>query len=190
MGRRTYRYTKTGDDAWGLFCARWRAALRQINRTAALLCGGALMLAGMLVRGICGSPWGTQTALLLGQYLPSVPGMTLLWSIWYGILGVVFGAMMFSGERCGVICLRSVEKYRGAMYFLCMILLGFLWYPLFFVASRLALAAVLCVGVTVLAVLCGVSYWKIAGWAGVILWLHALFLACMSVYSIAILFVV
>jgi tryptophan-rich sensory protein len=73
------------------------------------------------------------------------------------------------------------------MYFITMILLGFLWYPLFFVTARLALAALLSLAVTVLALLCALSYWRISRVAGALMLLHVLYLLILSVWGIALL---
>jgi tryptophan-rich sensory protein len=57
-----------------------------------------------------------------------------------------------------------------------MILLGFLWYPLFFVAARFALSALLCLAVIGLCVLCGLCFWSVSRIFGSLLLLHALYL--------------
>ncbi len=167
-------------DTWRKEC---RSLLGGTNRAAALICGGVLLLAGKIVRWICGSPWGSLAALRLGDVLPSFFWMSLVWSAWYFVLGAVFGVIMFDGRGAGVISLRSVEKYRGGMYFVAMILLGFLWYPLFFVSAHFSLAALLCVLVTVLALLTTISYLKISRIAGGVLLLHTIFLAVLSLRS-------
>lgn len=162
----------------------WVSWYRRIPKAAMLSCGIVLLLGGKMVRSVCGSPWGTRAVLLLGDCLPSVFWMTLLWGTWYFLLGAAFGLVMFSEACCGVISFSTVSKYRGGMFFVSMILLGFLWYPLFFVAARFALCALLCLVLTCLAVLTGWQYWHVSKLAGVLLFVHALFLVWCSAYSI------
>ncbi|MBQ7337315.1 MAG: tryptophan-rich sensory protein [Clostridia bacterium] len=169
-------------------CINCRSSLRRINKAAVFVSGGVLVLAGIMVRLVCGSPWGSRAALHLRELLPSGFWMTFLWRMWYFILGGTFGAIMFSGDSCGVIRLRTVEKYRGGMYFLCMILLGFLWYPIFFIAAKFTLSTLVCIGVTILAFMTGISYFRISRVAGSILFAHAIFLLCLTVFQISILF--
>ncbi|MBQ8718421.1 MAG: tryptophan-rich sensory protein [Clostridia bacterium] len=166
-----------------------RICRRRIDLTAALICGLVVLLAGGMVRGICGGPWGTRGALQLGERLPSVALMTLFWSAWYFILGALFGAVMFDERFCGVVDLRTVAKYRGAAALLCMIVLSFLWYPLFFLAARFALSALLSALLTFLAVVAAVNYVKVSRVAGVILLLYAAILLIATICGIRLLFV-
>ena len=159
----------------------------QINITAVLVSGIVLLLAGMLVRAVCGSPYHSAVLLYVQGVIPPPWLMTLFWMIWYFLLGGIFGAIMFSGPFCGVICFQSVEKYRGGMFFIAMIFLGFLWYPLFFVAARLFLCAVLLLLILGLCVLTGISFFKVSKWAGSFLFVHALFLIWMLILSIKVL---
>lgn len=165
-----------------------RARYGRINRTAALVVGCVFLLAGKIVRWICGSPWGSLAALRLGDTLPSFFWMSFLWSIWYFVLGATFGAVMFDESCAGVIRLRTVEKYRGGMYFVAMILLGFLWYPLFFVLAHFYLATLICLVVTLLAILTAICYLRFSRLAGGVLLLHAIFLVALSLWSLWIVF--
>ena len=183
--QRTGRHRSGHVEAYRMQLRDW---YRSCPRMAMLVCGCVLLAASILVRTLCGSPWESVAALALRDRLPSFWGMTLIWSAWYFVLGALFGAIMFSGEPAGVICVRTVEKYRGGMYFITMILLGFLWYPLFFVTARLALAALLSLAVTVLALLCALSYWRISRVAGAIMLAHALYLFVFSFWGISLLF--
>ena len=167
---------------------RWRIYCRRTNVTAALICGAVLWLACSMVRGICGGPWGTRGALQLGELLPSVVGMTLFWSAWHFVLGTTFGAVMFNERFCGVIDLQTVAKYRGASCFLCMILLGFLWYPLFFLAARFALCALLCAVLTYLAIAAALNYAKVLLGAGIVLGLYAVVLLIATICGVFLLF--
>lgn len=171
------------------FTATWKLWYAHLNRTAMLICGGVLLSASLLIRLLCGSPIASRAALSLHELLPSFFLMTWSWRLWYFLLGCVFGAVMFSDRDVGVICLRSVEKYRGGMYFVAMIFLGFMWYPLFFVTGRFTLATLLSFIVTGLAILCACSYGKISRVAGGILFAHAGYLLILSVRSLRVLFV-
>lgn len=174
-----------------MFCRRRGGRLRwrrdTFNLQASLICGGVLLLGGGMVKFICGGPWGTRGALQLGEALPSVAWMTVFWSVWYFCLGCVFGAVMFN-ERCGVVSVRTVAKYRGTAYFACMIVLSFLWYPLFFLAARFALCALLSAVLTFLAIAAGLDYAKVYRLAGVVVLIYAAVLLVATICSIRLLF--
>ena len=141
-----------------------------------------------MVKIICGGPWGTRGALQLGEALPSVVLMTVFWTAWYFCLGYVFGGVMFSERFCGVVNMRAVAKYRGAAYFVSMIILSYLWYPLFFLAARFALCALLSGILTFLAIAAGLDYAKVHRAAGIVLWMYAAVLFTATICSIRLLF--
>ena len=165
-----------------------RACCRRIDLRAALICGFVLLLASGMVRSICGGPWGTRGALQLGERLPSVAGMTLFWSVWYFVLGMLFGAVMFDERFCGVVDFRAVAKYRGAAYFVCMVVLSFLWYPLFFLAARFALCALLSAVLTILAIAAAINYAKVCRTAGIVLLIYAAVLLMATICGVWLLF--
>ena len=167
---------------------RWRTCCRRTNVTAALVCGVVLLLSCSMVRGICGGPWGTRGALQLGERLPSVVWMTLFWSMWHFLLGTIFGVVIFSERFCGVVDFRAIAKYRGTAYFVCMVLLGFLWYPLFFLAARFALCALLSAVLTYLAIAAGFNYAKVVPAAGIVLGLYAIVLLIATICGVRLLF--
>ena len=172
-------------------CARmeeWKVGFsgwcRRIPWPAALVCGTVLVIAGGMVTTICGAPLHSQGALLLGDRMPSVAWMTLLWSVWYFLLGASFGCVIKLGGVGGVISLsmRTLYGYRGSLYFLPMILLGYLWYPLFFWAARFTLCVFLSALLVLLALAAGLNYWRVMRVAGAIVLLHAIFLLCCTLY--------
>ena len=108
--------------------------------------------------------------------MPSAFLTSLCFDAWYAVLGGCFGAVMFSGNVRKVICLGGVYKYRGAMCFIGMVLLGFLWYPLFFVTAHYLLAALLCLSVIALCIMSGLCFFRVSRFFGGVLLLYATYL--------------
>ncbi len=148
----------------------WRAGC---NLGAMLIGGGATMLAGVIVRAVCGSPYRHGVMVQFDAYIPPVWLMTLLWMLWYFILGATL-AYVLSSSRCDRA--SRAEVYRGGMLFLSMLFLGFVWYPLFFVAARFFLAWLIVFAVLALCVLSAWGYWRVSRLVSVILLSHAVFL--------------
>lgn len=154
--------------------------------TPLALCGaGALMLCGGAVRFVSGSPYRFGIMAHFGHMIPPVWLMALLWTVWYGVLGATLCVALLGGGRDA--CSRA-EKYRGGMLFIGMVFLGFLWYPLFFSAGHVALAAVLLLVVLVLCILTGLCWLRAARAAGVVMLLHAAFLAWLLILNVALVF--
>jgi tryptophan-rich sensory protein len=169
---------------------RWARGVRcaMAGRPVAvpLIGGGVLLLAATLVRGVCGSPYENGILLHCKDLLPPVWLMTLLWMVWYVLLGGAF-ALVMSDRRCDPYTVS--QRLGGGMTYLGMLMLGFLWYPTFFCAGRVFAAALVVLGVLALCVFTALLYWRAYRPAALLLFAHALFLLWMLVLSVAVVFV-
>ena len=148
----------------------------------ALIFGAGLVLCAMAVRFWWGSPNTGITQLGIREVLPPVWLISLLWTLWYFVLGATLGCMICSyGNRC-------IGAWRGAFFFLLMICVGFLWYPLFFVRLNLMLSLLVIVVTAVLAGVCALQWQGISPVAGAVLWLHVLWLLYMLILQTICLF--
>ena len=57
------------------------------------------MLAGVLVRGASGSPYQQGMMIQFGHVIPPVWLMTVLWVLWYFVLGSLFAMVTFGGRK-------------------------------------------------------------------------------------------
>ena len=147
---------------------------------------GVLVLLASLVRAVCQSPYAHGVMLQGGSPIPSPPLMSLAWTVWYALLGATFVATLLSVARLSAAFRADV--YRGGMLFLCMILLGFFWYPLFFVAGRQGIALIVLLAVLALCLLSALCYVRILRLAAAVLLCHALWLAWLVTVSVRVLF--
>lgn len=138
--------------------------------TYALVLGALLALCAMGVRFWWGAPYQGMTQMGIREILPPVWLMGLLWSLWYFALGAVLGMVLSTyGHNC-------IDAWRGACFFLLMIGVGFLWYPLFFVKQNPLLSLAVLVAVIVLCTVCALQWQRLSVIAGAVLWLHVLWL--------------
>lgn len=166
----------------------WRRFWLRQSLWEMLVCGGALLFAGELVRGICGSPRRCVALIPLWDRLPPMWLLALLWRLWYFLLGALFGAELSAQRAFGVICLRATERAFAGGLFVAMVLLGFLWYPLFFVASRFFLCALLAALIVLFCARCAWKYLRCNALLSVVLWLHCAFLCWMLVLNLIVIF--
>ena len=170
---------------WASLCRRLRCALSGGSAVAMLIGAGTLMLLGVVVRGVCGSPYQQTILLRFDRILPSVWVMTLAWMLWYALLGAAFARVM-SDRRCDPH--TQAVKYRGGMRFLALLFLGFLWYPVFFCAARPFLGALIVAGVLALCVWTAFCYARLFRGVATVLLAHALFLIWLLILNIAVVF--
>lgn len=159
---------------WGNMTRYFRASLGGCPAVALVVGAGVCMLLGASVRGVCGSPYQNGMMLSFGHLLPPVWLMTLLWMLSYALLGAGF-ARVLGDRRCDVP--TELVKYRGGMTYLAMLLLGFLWYPVFFCAGRVFAAALIALGVLVLCLVTAWRYRRAFLAVSVVLLAHAVFVA-------------
>ena len=150
--------------------------------TCALVFGALLALCGMGVRLWYGAPYAGLTQMGIREIIPPVWLMSLLWTLWYFALGALVGAILCAfGKNC-------INAWRGACFFLLMICIGFLWYPLFFVKHSLVLSLLVLVAVLVLCCISALYWQTLSLAAGAVLWLHALWLIYMFILQLVCLF--
>lgn len=166
---------------------RVRCAMAGRPVAPSLIGGGVLLLVATLVRGVCGDPYQRGIFLLCGDAIPPVWVMTLCWMVWYFVLGGTFVWVIWDG-RCDPPTM--VKRDRGGMAYLAMLMLGLFWYPTFFCAGRVLLAALIVLAVLALCVITAWVYWRscIYRLAGAVLFAHAVFLLWMLGLSIVVLF--
>ncbi len=157
---------------------------RNNNRalTCALIVGGLLAFVGMGVRLWCGAPNEGLLQMGIRHLIPPVWLMGLLWTLWYFVLGAALGAVLCTyGGNC-------IAAWRGAFFFLLMLFVGYLWYPLFFVRQNPLFALLVLLAVLGCAVLCALQWQGISLAAAGVLWLHVLWLLYMLILQLVCIF--
>lgn len=150
--------------------------------TCALICGAVLSLCAAGVRFWWGSPHASITQMGIREVLPPVWLLSLLWLLWYFVLGATLGGVLYTyGKNC-------IDAWRGACFFLLMIGVGFLWYPLFFVRQSFLLSLIVLLAVIELAVVAALQWQSLSVLAGAVLWLHVLWLFYMTILQLICLF--
>ena len=170
---------------WARLGREMRASLGGCPVVALGVGAGVCMLAGAILRGVCGSPYQSTMMLRFGHRLPPVWLMTLLWMLSYALLGAAFARVMCD-RRCGVPV--EIVKYRGGMTYLAMLFLGFLWYPTFFCAGRVFAAALIVLGVLALCILTALLYFRTFRITAMLLFGHAAFLVWLLLINLGVVF--
>ena len=146
--------------------------------TYALVFGALLSLCAMGVRFWWGAPNATIAQMGIRELIPPVWLLSLLWLIWYFLLGAALGYVLYTfGASC-------IGAWRGAFFFLLMIFVGFLWYPLFFVKQNIFLSLLVIFAVLLLCCVCTLHWQSLSLAVGAVFWLHALWLLYMLILQI------
>lgn len=138
--------------------------------------GGLTLLAALIVRFWCGSPYPLLHTLQAEEVLPPVWLLGLLWLAGFFLLGALCGAML---GRMGGGPVQTAWRFRGGMYFLLAVMLGLVWYPLLFCAQAMWLSwlvLLLSIAMVVLCTLCWMRVWWLVSVAGIgyLIWQVAL----------------
>ncbi len=154
------------------------------TRPMLMLVVGAIMLAGgMAVRFAVGNPYIMLLALDIGDIVPPVWLMTLLWSVSFFVIGAAAGFVL--GYRLGG-C--EVDKYKGGMLFVMLAVLELCWYPTLFGAGLVFLSVLESILTLCLSVGVTLCFYRVSKFAGMLFLLHNVWLCYMLILNFAILF--
>lgn len=173
------KYGKMTVNAWLL------SELEQ-TRPAVMLLGGILMMGGgILVRWFTGSPYARMHELGIGEMIPPVWLMTLLWTLAFFIVGCAAGYVLgFRIRGC------EGEKYKGCMLFVLVAVLELCWYPTLFGAGLLFLSVLESIAILCFAVGATVSFYRVSKFAGFLLLLHDVWLCYLLILNFSVFFTV
>lgn len=126
-----------------------------------------VLLAGVLARLLSGSPLYMLRLTGIRNCVPKAWVFTLIWTVWYIALGFSFGFILGSRSPGKEIC-----KYKGSLWFVCMMIFNIIWYPLFFKAGTVFIALMDSLLIILFCLLTALQYFKISRVIGVIFALH------------------
>ncbi len=178
-GDRMYhrKYGKTTLSGW------LNMELSQSSVALALFGGALLASLGIVCRAMTGSPYRVILELGVGELIPPVWLMTLLWTASFFLVGAATGFVLgyrMQGSR--------EEKYKGGMYAILLCALELTWYPTLFGAALVFVSTLICLCILMASIAATVSFFRVSSFAGTILVFHDVWLAYMLMLNIAVLF--
>lgn len=160
-----------------------RLELEPCSIPAALISGALAAIAGLLLKIFSKSPYPVLLALGVGELVPPVWLMVLLWTVAFFTVGTSAGLILSYRERgCGG------AKYQAGMFFLLLLVLEYLWYPTFFGATFVFLGALLSVLILCCSVALTVLSARLSRLVAGVLVLHDLWLVYLLILGFAVLF--
>lgn len=148
-----------------------------------VIVGILICLIGLLVRIGVGAPYRMMLELGIGDLVPPVWLMALLWSMALFSIGCAGGFVIGYRERG-----YPGEKYKGCMLFLLLVVLEMLWYPMFFSLGFVFLSVLLTVLILCLSVATTSCFYRVSKFAGMIFLLHNAWLIYLLILNFSVLF--
>ncbi|MBE6538809.1 MAG: tryptophan-rich sensory protein [Ruminococcaceae bacterium] len=137
----------------------------------------SVLIAGLLSRFLSGSPIYILRFTGLWHKVPPLWFFSLIWTLWYILLGFCFGFILGS-RPIG----KDVFKYKGSLWFVIMMIFNIVWYPLFFKAGAFFLALVDAGLIIFFALLTAFEYYKIHKIVGCLIFIHIFWLVwCLGI---------
>ena len=159
--------------------------MKQSSLGLSIFVGALLMGGGFVVRFLTGSPHMTLLALHVGNIVPPVWLMGLLWSITFFTIGCAAGFILGYRDRgC------EVEKYKGGMLFVLLAVLELCWYPTLFVKGLVLLATIEAMAMVFFSILTAVSFLRVSKFSGIILVFHTIWVIYLMLLTCAVMFTV
>ncbi len=147
-------------------CKRSRADGRIILASIAIV-----LFFGILSRVLSGSPLYMLRLTGLKNQIPRAWIFTCIWTLWYIVLGFSFGFIL-GNKKAG----KDIYKFKGSLWFVCMMVFNVVWYPLFFRAGAVFIALVDIVIIAIFCFLTALEYFKINKVTGFVLIYHLIWL--------------
>ena len=157
--------------------------MSQSSPALMLLFGLGLMIAGIMVQIHTGSPYRVILELGVKEIMPQVWLFVFLRFLSFFIVGCAAGFVLgYREPGC------RGEKYKGGMLFVLLGVLELLWYPTLFGSAWVFLSVLESIVILCLSVCVTVSFYRVTKFAGMILFLHDIWLIYLLVLNFAILF--
>lgn len=161
----------------------WLSSEMEQSSPVLMILGGIVtLMAGLFVRFAVGAPYQMMLELGVGDIVPPVWIMALLWSVELFTVGCAAGFVLGHADRGGG------EKYKGCMFFLLFVLLEMLWYPTFFSAGLVFVSVLLAILILCLSVSITACFYRVTKFAGMIFLLHDVWLIYMLILNFMVLF--
>lgn len=173
------RYGKLTVGAW------LSLEMERSNPIAMLLLGGLLLAACIFIRFACGSPYPLLHAMGIESALPPVWILNLLRALSFFLIGCGFGFALFYRDPS-----KREEKYKGGFLFLLFVLLELIWYPTLFIGGFLFICVLERILILCLAVGTTHCFYRLSKFAGMLFFLHCLWLIYLLFLSFFMLFCV
>jgi len=128
-----------------------------LNSTS-LICGVAYMVIVLLVRLLSHNPYDMIHKLNCTDILPPMWLFNFLSLIWGWLVGYAAG-LIICRMHCNLDVYNVLASYRGGLFYVALLFLGLIWYPLFFSGENLLVSLV----ISLLMVLCSIIcfyFWK------------------------------
>lgn len=145
--------------------------------------GLLLLIAAIIVRVKVGSPYRVMMEMGIGDIVPPVWLMGLLWSLSLFLIGCAAGFVLgYRRGGCGI------EKYKGCMIFVLLSALELVWYYIFFGKSLLFISVLLSIAILCLSIWITALFYRVTKLAGMIFLLHDVWLMYMVILNCAVFF--
>ena len=148
-----------------------------------LTVGTLLTVAGILVHIGVGSPYRTILELGIKDMIPPAWLMSAIWTLSFFIVGCAGGFVIAYRTPT-----KSLEKYKGCMYFVLLCVMELCWYPVLFGKGLVFLSALLCVLILCLSLVTTFCFYRVTGFSGMLLLFHDVWLIYMLLLNFAVLF--
>ena len=131
------------------------------------------------------SPYEALYLLNASDILPPIWIFNILSMIWFFVSGLAFGIIIYRIVMRRNVLSEVVEGYNGGLYYVALVLLSLIWYPLFF-SCRIAIALAISLICAICAVFCGVIWQRIDRYAALIILSYSVWLTYILIVNAAI----
>ncbi len=153
----------------------------------ALIFGIIYAVLCILARVISENPYDMIHKLDSGGVIPPLWIFNLLSTAWCFIAGFASGIVLSEVKLCRARGEQEIRAYQGGLFFISLVFLSLIWYPLFFVSERLFLSFSVSLAAAVCACLCSLLWKRVSCFSSLICAAYSLWLVYVLALNLAVL---
>jgi tryptophan-rich sensory protein len=111
--------------------------------------------------------------------------LSLAWSLFIGFAAGIVACEIIYGRAHGR---KEILIYQGGLFFVAVIILTNVWYPVFFSCGRLVVSCLIALVTVALSSLCAIIWARVSAVSGVILGAYSLWLTYVLLLNLSVLF--
>ena len=148
-----------------------------------MIAGILALVAAITVRCAVGAPYTALLELNAGDIMSPTWLLMAFWIFSFFITGAAAGFILGYQTHC-----NDLEKYKGCLLYVVLLLLELCWYPLLFGARLVLISTLLSVLILVLSVWITGYFYRVSKFGGILFLFHDVWLIYLLVLNFAILF--
>jgi tryptophan-rich sensory protein len=120
------------------------------------------------------------------ELIPPMWIFNLLWLVWSYLSGSAAGAVICNVSIGRTSGREEIQAYKGGLFFISLLFLNLIWYPILFINESLFLSLVVLLTSVICSILCSAAWQKVNRMPGLIMAAHTIWLVYVFIVNFSV----